>query len=168
MREVEPQPVGRDQRALLRDVIAEHLAQRLVQKMRRRMIGADRGAARVIDIERKRGAYFQRALFHRAGVDEHVAGLLLGIGDAKAHAVRGHNAGVADLPAQLAIERRLVDDDLPGLALLEFRHFLAVAHQRLHDAFGGLGLVAEEFRRADLFAQSEIDRLFRGAARALP
>ena len=38
MREVEAQPVGRDQRALLRDVIAEHLAQRLVQQMRRRMI----------------------------------------------------------------------------------------------------------------------------------
>ena len=41
MREVEAQPVGRDQRALLRDVIAEHLAQRLVQQMRRRMVGAD-------------------------------------------------------------------------------------------------------------------------------
>ena len=46
-REVEAQAVGRDQRAFLRDVIAEHLAQRLVQEMRRRMVGADgaRGAA---------------------------------------------------------------------------------------------------------------------------
>jgi hypothetical protein len=42
MREVEAQPVGRDQRALLRDVIAEHLAQRLVQQMGRGMVGADR------------------------------------------------------------------------------------------------------------------------------
>ena len=41
MREVEAQPVGRDQRALLRDVIAQHLAQRLVQQMRRRMVAAD-------------------------------------------------------------------------------------------------------------------------------
>ena len=38
MREVEAQPVGRDQRALLRHVVAEHLAQRLVQQMRRRMV----------------------------------------------------------------------------------------------------------------------------------
>ncbi len=38
MREIEAQPVGRHQRALLRDVIAEHLAQRLVQQMRRRMV----------------------------------------------------------------------------------------------------------------------------------
>jgi hypothetical protein len=45
--EVEAQPVGRHQRALLRDVIAEHLAQRFVQQMRRGVIGADRrrGAA---------------------------------------------------------------------------------------------------------------------------
>ncbi len=55
MREVEPQPVGRHQRALLRDVIAEHLAQRLVQQMRRRMVLADGAAAGVIDIERQGG-----------------------------------------------------------------------------------------------------------------
>ena len=34
VREVETQPLGRDQRALLRHMIAEHLAQRLVQQMR--------------------------------------------------------------------------------------------------------------------------------------
>ena len=44
MREIETQAIGRDQRALLRHVIAEHLPQRLVQKMRRRMILPD-GAA---------------------------------------------------------------------------------------------------------------------------
>ena len=43
MHEVEAQPVRRDQRTALRDVIAEHLAQRLVQQMRRRVMGADRG-----------------------------------------------------------------------------------------------------------------------------
>ena len=42
--EVEAQAVGRDQRALLRDVIAEHQAQRLVQQVRRRMVGADRAS----------------------------------------------------------------------------------------------------------------------------
>jgi hypothetical protein len=42
MREIEPQPVGRHHRALLRDVVAEHLAQRLVQQMRRRMVGPNR------------------------------------------------------------------------------------------------------------------------------
>ena len=61
VREVEAQPVGRDQRALLRDVIAEHLAQRLVQEMGRRMVGADRrrgardrrrAASAIADLER--------------------------------------------------------------------------------------------------------------------
>ena len=36
VREVEAQPVGRDQRALLLHVRAEHLAQRRVQQVRRR------------------------------------------------------------------------------------------------------------------------------------
>ena len=46
MREIETQPVGRNQRALLRDVIAQHLAQRLVQQMRGRVVLPDvrRGA----------------------------------------------------------------------------------------------------------------------------
>ena len=42
MHEVEPQPIRRDQRAALGDVIAEHLPQRLVQQMGRGVIGADR------------------------------------------------------------------------------------------------------------------------------
>ena len=54
MGEVEAQPIGRDERALLRDVIAEHLAQRLVQQMGRRVIGADRGARGVVDLELER------------------------------------------------------------------------------------------------------------------
>ena len=80
MREVEAQPVGRDQRALLRDVIAEHLAQRLVEEMRRRMVAPDRAAASMIDLERTARAGLQRALLDRAGVDEQVARLLLGVG----------------------------------------------------------------------------------------
>ena len=65
MREVEAQPVGRDQRALLRHVIAQHLAQRLVQQMRGGMVLADGGAARVIDLQQQRIADLQRALLHR-------------------------------------------------------------------------------------------------------
>ena len=38
--EVEAQPVGRHQRAALRHVIAQHQAQRLVQQVRRRVVGS--------------------------------------------------------------------------------------------------------------------------------
>ena len=121
VREVEPQPVRRDQRALLGDVIAQHLAQRLVQQMGRRMVGADRAAARMVDFEGQRKARLERAFLDHAGMDEEVAALLLGIGDAEAHAVGGHHAGVADLAARFAVERRLVEDDGAGLALAERR-----------------------------------------------
>jgi hypothetical protein len=58
--EVEAQPVGRDQRALLRDVLAEPIAQRLVQQMRRGVVGAH-AARRVVDLQLDRVADLQRA-----------------------------------------------------------------------------------------------------------
>ena len=84
MREVEAQPVGRHQRALLRHVIAQHLAQRLVQQMGGGMVLPDGGTARVIDFQKQRVADLQRALTHRDEMHEQVAGLLLGVGDGKA------------------------------------------------------------------------------------
>ena len=48
---VEAQPVGADQRPLLRDMGSQNLAQRLVDKMGRGMVGAQAGAARVIDLQ---------------------------------------------------------------------------------------------------------------------
>src|SRR6202790_5884893 len=55
VRKIEAQAVGRDQRALLRYVIAEDLPQGFVEKMRRGMILADRAAPRVVDLKRERG-----------------------------------------------------------------------------------------------------------------
>ncbi len=126
MHEVEAQPIRRHQRAALRDVIAEHLPQRLVQQMRRRVIGADRCAPCVIDLERQRHARLQRALLDRAEMHEEIAGLLLRIGDAERDALAGHHAGVADLAAGLRIKRRLVQHDRAALAGLEAVDFLAV------------------------------------------
>ena len=90
------------------------------------MVAADRAAAGVIDIERERGAGFQRALLDGAGMHEQIAGLFLRIGDAEAQAVGRHGSGIADLSAGLAVERGLVEDDRAGLALAERCHFLAV------------------------------------------
>ena len=66
VREIEAQPVGRDERALLRHMVAEHLAQRLMQEMRRRVMGARRAAPRMIDVELDRIADAQRASLERA------------------------------------------------------------------------------------------------------
>ena len=168
MREVEAQPVRRNQRAFLRDVIAEHLAQRLMQQMRRRVVGADRRAARVIDGERERLANLQRPLFHLADVDEQVAGFLLRIGYGEANAVRVIAPVSPVWPPDSRIERRLVDDDGTALAGLEFGDFLAVAHQRRDDAFRRLRLVAEEFGRAEPLADRKPDGRRGGIAGARP
>jgi len=92
MGEVETQTIGCDHRALLGDVIAEHLAQRLVQQMRRRMVGADFAAPRMVDVEHQRRAGLEPARLDRDHVDEQVAGPLLRVGDAHAHPVCGHHA----------------------------------------------------------------------------
>ncbi len=168
MDEVEAQAIRRHQRAALRDVVAEHLPQGLVQKMRRGVMGADRRAPGMIDLEQQRGARLQRALLHRAEMHEEIAGLLLGVGDAEAHALPGHHAGVADLAAGLRVKRRLVQNDGAALAGLEAFDLLAVLHQCARHAFGGLGLVAEEFGGAEFLAQREPDILGRCLAGAGP
>ena len=97
-----------------------------------------------------------------------IARLLLGIGDAEAHALAHHYAGVADLAAGFAIERGLVDDHGAVLALAERRDLLAVFHQRRHHALGDLGLIAQEFGGAVLLAQRKPHRLGRCVTRSLP
>jgi len=49
MAEVETQPVWRDQRAFLRDVLAQTLPERLVQEVGHRVIGAQPATAGAVD-----------------------------------------------------------------------------------------------------------------------
>ena len=113
MAEIEAQPVGRHQRALLRHMLAEPAAQRLVQQMRHRMIGAQACAA----APRRSAARPRRPACSAPCVTvprwtKQIAGLLLRVAHREL-AARGreHRAGVADLAAGFAVERRLVDDD---------------------------------------------------------
>ena len=86
MGEIESEPPRLDQRALLRHMGAEHLAQRLVQKMGRRVIGARCRAAGVIDLEIDHLADLQRADLERAVMQEQAVQLLLGVLDLEAGA----------------------------------------------------------------------------------
>ena len=67
-------------------------------------------------------------------------------------------------PPELAVERRLVDDDRALVALAELLDLGAVLDQRQHLRLGDLGLVAEELRRAVPVAQREPDALRRRLA----
>ena len=112
MREVEPQPVGRDQRALLRDVIAEHLAQRLVQQMGGGMVRADGGCG-ARDRPRARA---RRPTFSVPSstvpecTNRSPAFFCVSVTRKRTPSPR-MIAGVADLAAGLAVERRLVEHD---------------------------------------------------------
>ena len=111
--EVEAQPVGRHERALLLHVVAEHLAQRPVQEVGGGVVAADGVAAR-----RRRS----RRSTSWPGVDlalddaRHVAVQAgqrrTAVSSTSARAGVGRDrAGVADLAAGLGVERRAVEDD---------------------------------------------------------
>ena len=166
--DVEAQPVGRDQRALLRDMRAEMAAQRLVQQMGRRMMRAQLGAADRIDGHDHVVADLDLALLDLGVMGMQVAHHLLHVGDRRLAVGADEAAGVALLAAELGVERRLVGDQPAGLAGLERRHLLAVDHDRRDLALGALGVVAQELGGADLLAHVEPDRLVGRLARARP
>ena len=154
--EVEAQPVGGDQRALLRHVLAEMAAQGRMQKVSGGVRPADAVAARGVGLELDRVADRERAALQRADMDPEVAQAFLGVGDPD-HGVAGADrADVADLAARFAVERGLVGDDhdRAGLGAL---HRLAADHQRLDHALGVGGGVAQELGRTQALAQVEPD-----------
>ncbi len=71
-------------------------------------------------------------------------------------------------PPDFSIERGLVENQETLFAGLERIHLDAVAQQGDDDAFGVLGLVAEEFGRPNLVLDREPDRFGRGFAGAGP
>ena len=165
--EVEAQPVGRDQRALLRHVLAQMPPQRGMQQVGRGVGAADAVAAGDVDRQLDRVAHGERAAVQRADMDEQVAQPLLRVGHRDHGVADADGAGVADLAAGFAVERGLVGDhhDRAGLGALDRP---AVDHQGGDHALGVGGGVAQELGGTQRLAQVEPDRLDRGVARALP
>src|ERR1700722_17910532 len=111
----------------------------------------------MVDLELQRRTRFQRALLDGADMDEEIAGLLLGVGDAETHALTGHDAGIPDLTTGFAVKRRLVQNQRAALTELERIDFRAVLDQRAHNTLGGFGLITEELGGAEFFAQRKPD-----------
>src|ERR1700724_1920115 len=130
MGKIETQPVRSNERAFLRHVFAEYLAERLVQKMGRRMIGTHRLPAFVIDNKLKGKPEAHFAFFDQSFVNKQIAEFLLGIVDTEANTACTHDASVANLAAGFAIERRLIEDDGPGFAGAKNCDFLTVLADR--------------------------------------
>src|SRR6185312_10575655 len=170
--EIEAQPVGRHERALLRHMLAQAPAQCLMQQMRHRVIGAERGAARLIDAQLDEVAELERAMRDAALMDEELAGALLRVAHRELAArMREYGAGVADLAAGFGVERRLVDEDGGVAARLGLFHRLAALDDGDDLALGDMRVIAQEFGGADLVAQLEphlLGRRLAGADPALP
>jgi hypothetical protein len=111
VREVETQAIGRDQRTLLRDMRAEHAAQRGVQQVRGAVVEDRRGAALDIDRADEMVADLQRARGERADVRMELARELLRVAHLEHRALLRQAARVADLATALGVERRTIEDD---------------------------------------------------------
>ena len=140
--EVEAQPVGSDQRAGLLDVLAQHLAQRVVQHVRAGVVAADRGAAGDVDRGGHRDAGLQgasrdpRRVASQAGEGER------GVEHLGLAAFGPDRAGVADLTAALGVERGAVEEQLDGPVV--------VGHDGQQARFGRVVGVSEELGDAEL------------------
>ena len=143
VREVETQPIGRHERALLLDMLAKDLPQRRVQQMRRRVIGLDGLAARGIHLRGKLVADLDETAADLAQMRVDGAALLR----VRHRELRAHVAEltrIADLAAGLRVERRAIEDDFALLAGVQHLDFLAVLEQRDDLADIRHALVAEE------------------------
>ena len=113
VREVEAQAIRRDERALLRDVRTEAVAQRRVKQVRCRVVGADRIAARDIDVEPDHVADLDRAALHLCvvRVESRPSGLAVSLTARTSPSPPVIVPASPVLAAGLAVERGLVDDD---------------------------------------------------------
>ncbi len=146
MAEVETQILGRDERARLLDLGAEHLAQRPMQDVGRRVIPPDAVAAFAVDAGGDLVALRDRAGLHGCAVEDETGQAVLRVVDPNAHAIGpceliGDHTGVADLPAGLGVERRSVEHDVDRCAFGHLCHTFAPCDERADLGTGGLVLL---------------------------
>ena len=166
VREIESQPIRRDQRALLLHVFSEHFPQRRMQQMRRGVIEGDGRAALGIDCglaPRRRRATRPSRARRRARTRRRSSACR-----AREAARRAYErAGIPDLAAALRVERRVIEHHLPFLARPQHIDDRTVENQRRDAARAGQSVVAGEIRLArqlDRIAQVRAE-LARGPAR---
>ena len=141
--EIKPQTVRRVQGPALCDVIAQSLAQRLVQQVRCRVVGPDGCAACVIHFEHRGLAGADCAADDLADVQEHTSGFarIRDLG----HPIRcGDGAAVTNLAAAFGVERRLVQSDLDAVPGARAFCFGAFRHNGNDLALSCFGVIAQE------------------------
>ena len=157
VREVEAQPVRCNQRALLHDMAAEHLAQRGVQQVSGGMVQPDGLAGRGVNACGDALAQLELTLLEHAHVPVGLA-QLAGVRHPEPRVFAAEQAGVADLAAALGVKRRCIEHHLAGLARLERRDLRTIADQRQHGADTLERVVAAEVTaRIELDGAAQVD-----------
>ena len=151
------------------DVRSKDLAQRFVQQMRRRVIGAGCRATGVIDFEFNGIARLERTAFNLAHMHKQVAQLFLRGGHAEQRSLGTlDDALIANLAAGLAIERCLIEDQPTFVSGFQRLDLSPARYECRHLAFGRFGIVAQKFCRPEALLDIEPDGFGRLFARALP
>lgn len=119
-------------------MIAQHLAQRPMQHMRRAVVAADALTAQHFDGRTQAIAYGNGSFFHVHMVHDQALFRFLGVGDGHLHVGGVHDAGVAHLAALFGIERRLVAYDAAIFAGGKVLDALSVLDERPH---GGIRFI---------------------------
>ena len=122
MGEVEAQVIGRHQRAGLRDVRAEHLAERGVEQMRPGVVLAQALAARRLHADRHVFALAEAPAAHAHAVDEKLRAAVVRVDDLATAVAPDERTDVAHLTARLGVSRGAIEDHLDLGALRHFGH----------------------------------------------
>ena len=116
MCEVEPEPVGADERALLADMGAKHRAQRSMEQVRAGVVPGSTCAPLHVDCRLCGLMYPNCAFANVATVHDGAAGRL-SVFHRKDAGRSANVPPVAHLPAAFRVEGGCVEDDLAGVAL---------------------------------------------------
>ena len=149
-------------------MIAQNMAQRLVQQMRGRVVCAQPQAAADINLQSHSQIGCQCAFLHVKMMHKQSRRCFHRISDTRLATVPINCTGITNLSTRLGIEWGLVDQHADALASIGFGDFAAIIDQRCHDSLGGIRCVSQKFGWHEPLAQIEPDTLGGGIARTAP
>ena len=109
--EIETEPVGRHEAALLVRLLAKDVLEGAMEQMGRAVVAHDRLAALGVDLRTDLAAHPQRTLDEATVVGDQARHRALGIGDLESPLVVADQPRIADLAARLRVERRRRQDE---------------------------------------------------------
>src|SRR5262249_61353757 len=111
---------------LRRAVLAHPLPQRIMQKMRGRMVLPNGITTRVVTLQQQRITNFDRPLRHSDHVSKDVTRFFLCVADGCTHTLAAYLASVPDLPAAFAVKWGLVHHHSTGFVFFQLGNLPAV------------------------------------------